>query len=117
MQFVARESTGKTDEVSYRKFGESLFSQGEKASVTEQIYELVLMIDGQPAWNYRSVNSGTPFHLQMKEGESVQQAVDRNRGQPSPAGHLQGARIPGYVVHPKYAGPLGTSRIGPGGVE
>jgi hypothetical protein len=50
----------------------------------------------------------------MKNGESAQQTLDNENAQRT-ANFSFSAAIPRYVVQPKYAGPLGTSKISLGG--
>jgi hypothetical protein len=51
-----------------------------------------------------------------REGESAQQAVDRENAQRATNFRFD-VSLPRYVVHPKYAGPLGTSKITLGGAR
>lgn len=102
-----------------QQYGRTMLSDNrESATVTEQRYEVELLIDGQSAWKQSSVlqSAHAPSMVFKKEGESAQQAIDRENQQRM-AGYQFGVTLPRYVVHPKYAGPLGTSKITPSGVE
>ena len=108
--------TGKT---STQEYGRAVFGPDrQQVTVTETNYEVELTIDGQSLWKQSiSLQSSAPLALFMKRGETAQQTVDRENQQRN-AGYDYGvASIPKYIVHPKYAGPLGTSKLTPGGIE
>jgi hypothetical protein len=91
-QLVARTSPGETKEIEYSMFG--AFGQTQKASVTERVYELELVVDGQIVWSRRYVQ-GAPMHIQLQENETVDAAITRMMQ--SQGGYLGGA-IPSRVL-------------------
>jgi hypothetical protein len=60
------------------------------------------------------MQAGAPPVVWLQGGESAQQAIDRQNAARD-ASFSFSAAIPRYVVHPKYAGPIGTSKITLGG--
>lgn len=119
VRLVVRLGEVKTENTSYRRFGESLFSEGEKVTVeTGRAYEVALEVDGKTAWKSQSNQwtGGTPFHVRMQDGESVQQAVDRER-EARKGKFVFGIQLPQYVVHPDKAGPAGTSKLTLAGIQ
>lgn len=117
VRLTARIVTGKSDTQEYtRGFSPFNRSNAESVTVTEKRYEVELTLDGESLWKQTStLQSGwAPSVVHMQEGESIQQAVDRQASQYS-SGFSFGASLPRYVVHPKYAGPLGTTKLTPGG--
>ncbi len=107
-----------TGDSTTKEYGRHAFdSQRESVTVTQQRYEVELLVDGQSAWKSTSVLQGyAPSVVLTKEGETAQQAIDRENQQRL-AGYSFGVTLPQYVVHPKYAGPLGTSKVTSSGVE
>jgi hypothetical protein len=107
-----------TGESQTKEYGRGFFNRQdtEQVTLTEKRYEVELTVDGQSAWKQISLlQSGYgPHVIWMERGESAQQAIDRQNRQQS-ANFGFSAAIPRYVVHPKYAGPLGTSKISMGG--
>jgi WD40 repeat protein len=73
-KLVARTMPGETKEIQYRMFGAGF--QTEKASYTQRVFELELVVDGESVWKRRRVMDA-PYHLQLKENESVDQAINR----------------------------------------
>jgi hypothetical protein len=100
-----------------KKYGEHAFSQEtQDVTTTEKLFEVELTVDGQSVWKQRSVMqwAGGPGIVMTKEGETAQQAVDRENAERSKNFGF-GVTLPRYVVQPKYAGPLGTSKLSIGG--
>jgi hypothetical protein len=73
-------------------------------------------VDGESVFKHVAVmqSAGGPGMVSLREGESAQQAIDRENAQRA-ANFKFGASLPRYVVKPKYAGPLGTSQVSLGG--
>jgi hypothetical protein len=107
-----------TGDTQTKEYGRGFFNREdrEQVTVTEKRYEVELTVDGQSAWKQVTTlqSSHAPHVVWMQRGETAQQAVDRENSQRA-AGFGFSAAIPRYVVHPKYAGPLGTSKISMGG--
>jgi hypothetical protein len=101
-----------------KEYGRGFFNREdrEQVTVTEKRYEVELTVDGQSAWKQTSLlQSGyAPHAIWMERGETAQQAIDRENQQRSSRFSFT-ASIPRYVVHPKFAGPLGTSPFPMGG--
>ena len=74
-------SSQRNEEVSYRRFGAPPWDANaiEKVQVRAVDQSVELALDGQVVWQ-RGSSSGPGFMLHMKEGESAQQAVDRQMG-------------------------------------
>jgi hypothetical protein len=66
--------SGETKEIAYRMFGAGFDTK--KASYTQRVLELELVVNGESVWKRRRVMDA-PFHLQLKENESVDQAINR----------------------------------------
>jgi hypothetical protein len=115
LQLSARIVTGDSQT---KEYGRGFFNREdrEQVTVTEKRYEVELTVDGQSAWKQTSLlQSGyAPHTIWLERDETAQQAIDRQNQQRS-AHFSFSASIPRYVVHPKYAGPLGTSKISMGG--
>lgn len=110
----ARVVTGQSET---KEYGSGFFHREnrEQVTVTTKHYEVELMIDGQSAWKTATtIQSGPPPVIWLEGGESAQQAIDRQNAQRT-SGFSFAASLPRYVVHPKYAGPRGTSTISYGG--
>lgn len=103
---------GKTTEIAYRGFG---FSRGaaETARVTEQISRVRFVEDGNVVWEAVAV-SGAPGMLQMKQGETIQQALAPYQ-QPNLAFFSQ-VKLPSYVARPHPSGAYGKSELTPQGI-
>jgi WD40 repeat protein len=74
-KLTGRTTMGENKEITYRRFG-APFRQTEKASYTQRLFELELSVDGQIVWSRKRVMDA-PFHLQLQQGESVEQAIER----------------------------------------
>ena len=111
IKLSARMVTGKSET---KEYGRGFFNREnvEQVTVTEKHYEVELTIDGQSAWKQTTTMQPgfTPSVIWLKNGESAQQTVDRENAERS-KGFGFNVSVPRYVVHPKYAGPLGTSKI------
>jgi hypothetical protein len=111
IKLSARIVTGKSET---KEYGRGFFHREnvEQVTVTEKHYEVELTIDGQSAWKQTTTMQPgfTPSVIWLKNGESAQQTVDRENAERS-KGFGFNVSVPRYVVHPKYAGPLGTSKI------
>ncbi|MBS0262015.1 MAG: hypothetical protein JSS02_08655 [Planctomycetes bacterium] len=102
---------GKTQEISYRSFGRL---GNEKANVTEYISRLKIVENGKVLWE-TSITSGAPHFLQMKDGESLQQALA-----PYQKPNIQffsSVKLPQYLARPTEGGAYGASNLTPQGIE
>jgi WD40 repeat protein len=73
-KLIARTLSGETKEIEYRMFGAGF--RTEKANYAQRVLELELIVDGESVWKRRRVMDA-PFHLQLKENETVDQALNR----------------------------------------
>jgi hypothetical protein len=108
----ATTETGQTKEVSYRTFGR-LDRTPEKATVTEQISRLRILENGRTLWE-SSVTSLPPMHLQMKEGQSLQDALAPY--QKPNLTFFSLVNIPAYLARPPEHGAYGFSDLTAEGV-
>lgn len=102
----ANTEAGKTGEVHYRGFGRSRGMS--QAQVTEQIARVKFLEDGKVLWEATSVK-GTPHLLQMKEGQSLQEALAPYQ-QPNVEFFSQ-VKLPQYVARPHENGAYGASKL------
>jgi hypothetical protein len=108
----ATTETGQTREISYRSFGQ--FDRApEKGSVTEQISRVKILENGRTLWE-SFVTGGAPMHLQMKEGQTVQEALAEYQ-KPS-LGFFSQVSLPVYLARPPEHGAYGFSQLTPQGV-
>ena len=110
-RLVARSMPGETKEINYRMFG-APFGQTQKSSYTQKIFELELIVDGQPVWK-RQRTIEAPHHLQLQENESVDQAV--NRAMLADTGFFR-STVPSRVL-PTAAEQARTSKLSINGME
>jgi len=108
----ATTETGQTREISYRSFGR-LDRTPEKASVTEQISRVRILENGRTLWE-SVVTSGAPMALQIKEGQTVQEALAEYQ-KPS-LGFFREVSLPVYLARPAEHGAYGFSTLTPQGV-
>ena len=96
-----------------KEYGSGFFNRENREQVTTT--------DQRSKWSSRSTanrrgrrrrrcTAGQPAGGLAQGGRSAQQAVDRQNAART-AGFSFSASIPRYVVHPKYAEPMGTSKI------
>ncbi|MCC7474511.1 MAG: HEAT repeat domain-containing protein [Pirellulales bacterium] len=106
--------TGKSET---KEYGSHIFrSDNEQVTTTEKRFEVELLVDGQPIWRHLALmqSANGPGLIVTHGGESAQQALDRDNTARA-AGFNFSVSLPRYVVQPKYAGPLGTSKLSLGG--
>lgn len=111
VRLVATTSEKESRTVEYRiiRFGGGGPGQ-ESATIPSYECKLELVADGQVVWDVSTPAGGyaPSFTGQLKEGESVQDLVNRQNANPG-SGFYMGVPIPGTVAKP--AENLGTSRI------
>lgn len=93
-------SKARQETVEYRRFGAPPWDPNAVESVSVRIVEskIELLRDGKPVWSNSTAN-GPGFMLHMQEGESAQQAADRQTG--DPARFWESLRLPRHVAtHP-----------------
>lgn len=108
----ATTETGKTEQVSYRSFGR--LTGNETVSVTQQISRLKFVEDGKLIWEAVMVG-GAPGFLQMKEGQSIQDALAPY--QKPNLKFFADVKMPEYVARPNEAGAYGASKLSHQGIQ
>jgi hypothetical protein len=98
--------------MSYRAFGRPL-GEAEKVTITEQISRLKILEQGKPIWE-QVVAGGAPAFLQIKEGQSLQEALAPY--QKPNLQYFSEVNLPQYVARPAEDGAYGFSKLTPQGV-
>lgn len=104
--------TGESREMSYRSFG--LDRTAQTVRVTDQISRLRIVENGKTIWEAMAVG-GAPAVLQIKEGETIEQALAPYR-KPNLT-FFEGVTVPREVARGADAGAYGFSRITPQGIQ
>lgn len=110
-KLVGRAVPGETKEIAYRMFGAG-FGEPQKTSYQERVFELELLVDGQSVWK-RSRKLGAPYHIQLKQDESVDQAIQRHMA--ADTGFFR-STVPSRLL-PTEAEKARTSRLTINGME
>lgn len=112
VKLVVRDEPGETREVSYRRIGFRALGQTDKVRVREIKRSIAISVgDDTPAWQ-RGGTMMPPIFLSLKEGQSIEQAVDQAM-KPSPR-FYQDLRIPRLIpVQPEGFGITPLSGNGP----
>lgn len=100
-----RVSSGvRNDQVQYRNFGSPPWAEGGTQTVNVKLVDqkVELVVDGEVVWQKAST-SGPGFMLQIRDGESAQQAADRQSG--DGAGFWQTIAFPKHLARHPQGGP------------
>jgi hypothetical protein len=100
-----RVSSGvRNDQVEYRTIGAPPWAGGGTQSVNVRLVDqkVELVVDGEVVWQKAST-SGPGFMLQIRDGESAQQAADRQSG--DGAGFWQSITFPKNLARHPQGGP------------
>jgi hypothetical protein len=100
-----RASSGvRNDQVEYRSIGVPPWQGGGSQTVNVRLVDqkVELVVDGEVVWQ-RASTSGPGFMLSIREGESAQQAADRQSGDGS--GFWQGISLPQHLARHPQGGP------------
>ena len=108
----ATTDSGASREMSYRSFGIDRTTQ--TVTVTDQISRLRMLENGKTIWESTSVG-GAPAVLQIKEGETIEQALAPYR-KPNLA-FFEAVAIPREVARGAEAGAYGFSQITEQGIQ
>ncbi|MEX2174170.1 MAG: hypothetical protein WD872_07395, partial [Pirellulaceae bacterium] len=101
-------SDGGAETVTYSRFG---FGQGgEQATVSKQLSVLSIKENGKELWVATGAY-GAPFSVHQKEGQSIQDAVNAQKG--SPVQFFLHAKLPKHVARHEADGTYGKSRLQP----
>ncbi len=116
VKVVASTSPGKSEERQYRPVGAPRWGPTSKVTVTEQKARLAIEAAGKTVWESSTMSSVGNF-LQMKEGQTVEQAV-AEASRPN-VGFLLNARLPTALARPREpawygSGPLTSAGAGAG---
>lgn len=103
------QTTSKTEQQSFRRFG-SGFGNGETVNVTTRISKLTLEHQGQALWSATTTTGLKGFSFQLMEGETLQQAVDRQT-QPDLT-MLQTVPLPQIAAAPQQPMDVHERRLG-----
>jgi hypothetical protein len=97
-------SAVRNDQVQYRSFGAPPWAEGGTQTVNVRLVDqkVELVVDGEVVWQKAST-SGPGFMLQIRDGESAQQAADRQSG--DGAGFWQSIALPKHVARHPQGGP------------
>ncbi|HEV7300223.1 MAG TPA: hypothetical protein VGN72_12710 [Tepidisphaeraceae bacterium] len=118
VKLVARTEQGDTRTQTYERRNFGGFGppsrETETVSVTEKITRVFFESNGKVLWENRTV-SGTPWHVQSKEGQSIGQAVQA--ASQFNLAFLESVRVPAYVARPQEIVSVGKSRWSMGGVR
>ncbi len=99
---------GSSETVSYRHFGS--FTPSEQATVTKQISLLTLTENGRELWRASGSFGGhAPGIVHLKQGQSVQQAIDDQ--QTNPARFFASVNLPKYLARHPEEGVFGSSKL------
>ncbi len=112
IKLVARTAPGETQQIEYSEhigFNRPV----AKVSVTDKKCELAFVVNGRTAWQSQAVFSA-PHFLRLKEGQSVQQAV--NELVKYDLRFFHAAPIPSHVVRPTGKTSYGASQLTDTGV-
>ena len=108
-------TTSKSEKRSYRKIGESPFKGGTAVNVTTKSTRLAIEVDGVTAWS-RTMGSSGGWNVSIKEGQSIQSAVNESVNQYDPTALFNYVTLPDLLPDPRH-GPDRTSTLGPGRVR
>jgi hypothetical protein len=82
---------------------------GDEATVKKRLSVISIKENGKELW-IASGHYGAPFHLRQKEGQSIQDAVNEQRG--NPIQFFLQAELPKYVARHGEDGTYGKSKLG-----
>jgi hypothetical protein len=99
IRVAARTRTDRERRVA-RRFGESLLSEGTGVTVTSKTSTLSIEVDGEGVWSTTS-GSGGGGDFRIREGQSMQQAVDASAGEHRPVDAFVRTDLPDRFVDPR----------------
>jgi hypothetical protein len=100
---------GGKESVSYRGFGRGRFG-GDKVEVQKYTSSVAMKENGKEIWG-ASFHYGAPHLVHQKDGQTIQQAVDEQRG--NPTDFFSSVRIPRHMARHELDGAYGTSKLTP----
>jgi hypothetical protein len=106
---------------SYRRFGAPPFGpigpfgpfgrrKEDEVTVEKKMSVLSIKENGKELW-VASGHYGAPFHITIKEGQTVQEAANEQKG--NPVQFFLGAKLPHYIARHGQDGSYGKSKLGP----
>ena len=104
---------GKTNDVTYSGFGPG--GGRNKAKVTEQVSRLKIVDSGKTIWEKVQVSDPTPPIIQLKEGQSLQDALAKY--QKPNLNFFSTVKMPQYIVRSLEPPGAGSSKLTAQGVQ
>jgi hypothetical protein len=83
---------------------------GEEATVNKKLSVISIKENGKELW-VASGHYGAPFHVQIKEGQTLQEAVSEQKG--NPVQFFLTAKLPRYIARHGADGTYGKSKLWP----
>ena len=105
---VAEMKRGETQTVQYRSHGFRSGSSTQTVTVTPYISTVRIKVNDKVAWQ-SGTSTGAPPILRLKEGESIQQEV--NRWQTPNIKFFDSVKIPAEILDPAKRNGLGTTEV------
>jgi hypothetical protein len=106
---TAEITSGQSQTVRYRMMRVGGPGYVEEATFTPQVPSLKVQLGEAVAWATGQTSRGAPPFVNLREGQSVQEEVDKWQ-KPRPE-FFEGAKIPPRILHPKYREGLGTTLV------
>jgi len=107
IRIIASTEPGKSEEKEYRPINQP-FGPAQKVTVTEMITRLSVQVDGQKAWEARTLSMAGGF-LHPREGQTLEQAV-AEASRPNYS-FLKTTKLPAYLTKPRMPPWYGSSRL------
>ena len=82
---------------------------GDEATVKKRLSVISIKENGKELW-VASGHYGAPFHVRQKEGQSIQDAVNEQKG--NPIQFFLQAELPKYIARHGEDGTYGKSKLG-----
>jgi hypothetical protein len=114
LALVVNTEIGKTRDITYRSFG-GRGGGNLTAKVTDQICRLKFIENGKIVWESSSLSDGSPPILQLKEGQSLQDALAPY--QKPNLKFYSNIKLPQYVVRPGETVAYGASSLTAQGIK
>jgi hypothetical protein len=108
VEVLARLEIGKTQNVTYRMMGGFSGGSNQSASITPYISSIKINMGKKVIWQSAS-SSGAPPMVRLREGESVQNEV--NRWQKPDPGFFDRVDIPARILDPDKKNGLGVTEV------
>jgi hypothetical protein len=90
--------------------GAAVGEEGDEATVNKKLSVLSIKENGQEIW-VTSGHFGAPIHVTQKEGQTIQEAVDAQKG--NPVKFFLSVKLPKFVARHEAGGTYGKSKLLP----